>query len=211
MGFLAGLVPSAPGFSHQAVTDVGIMSSIPGMRVFEPSCGEELQWSITQALAHEGPSYIRVGGLSPAPRAQSVKGYLTERRVGGDGAFVASGPLLTLAALDAAEILERESGLEVSVYTTPEICGDPDSSALEILSKADPLTVLENHNPCLAKFEVLSRAMPERDGLVHRVGIIGVPANGQPGEVMEFHGLDAESLVRRFLDAQSTLSDKLTH
>lgn len=134
MGFLAGLVPSAPGFSHQAVTDVGIMASIPGMRVFEPSCGEELQWSITQALAHEGPSYIRVGGLSPAPRAQSVKGYLTERRVGGEGAFVASGPLLTLAALDAAEILEKESGLEVSVYTTPEICRQPDTPALESLS-----------------------------------------------------------------------------
>ena len=38
VGFLAGLVPSAPGFSHQAVTDVGIMGSIPGIRVFEPSC-----------------------------------------------------------------------------------------------------------------------------------------------------------------------------
>ena len=203
MGFLAGLVPSAPGFSHQAVTDVGIMASIPGMRVFEPSCGEELQWSITQALAHEGPSYIRVGGLSPAPRAQSVKGYLTERRVGGDGAFVASGPLLTLAALDAAEILEKESGLDVSVYTTPEICGEPDPSALGMLPKTGSLIVLENHNPSLAKHEHLSRAMSDGDVPVRRVGLVGVPANGQPDEVMEFHGLDAQSLAAQFLAHQT--------
>jgi len=185
------------------VTDVGIMSSIPGMRVFEPSCGEELQWSITQALAHKGPSYIRVGGLSPAPRAQSVRGYLTERVVGADGVIVASGPLLTLAALAAAEILQKDNGLEVSVYTTPEICSEPDSSVLEILSTTELLIVLENHNPSLAKYEHLSRALSDAGVPVCRVGLVGVPANGQPGEVMEFHGLDAQSLAAQFLAHQS--------
>jgi len=182
---------------------VGIMASIPGMRVFEPSCGEELQWSITQALAHEGPSYVRVGGLTPAPRAQGVTGYLTERRVGSDGAFVASGPLLTLAALDAAEILVKEGGLDVSVFTTPEICRDPDSFALDTLSTTDHVVVLENHNPSLAKYEHLAQTMFDRGVPVSRIGLVGVPANGQPGEVMEFHGLDAESLAAQFRAHQS--------
>jgi transketolase C-terminal domain/subunit len=117
--------------------------------------------------------------------------------------FVASGPLLTLAALDAAEILQKANGLDVSVYTTPEICSEPDSSALEILSTTDCLIVLENHNPSLAKYEHLSRAMSDGDVPVCRVGLVGIPANGQPGEVMEFQGLDAQSLAAQFLAHQS--------
>jgi transketolase len=194
MGFLAGLVPSAPGFSHQAVTDVGIMASIPGMRVFEPSCGEELRWSITEALAYEGPSYIRVGGLSPAPPADNVSGYLTERRNGRDGVIVASGPLVTLSALEAAEILESDHRLKVAVYSAAEICAEPDSEALTTLSQFSSVLVLENHNPALAKFEMI-RDAASTPHVLRRIGLKGVPSNGQPNEVMEFHEIDSQSIA----------------
>jgi transketolase C-terminal domain/subunit len=105
---------------------------------------------------------------------------------------------LTLAALDAAEILAKEGGLDVSVFTTPEICRDPDSFALDTLSTTDHVVVLENHNPSLAKYEHLAQTMFDRGVPVSRIGLVGVPANGQPGEVMEFHGLDAQSLAAQF-------------
>ena len=200
MGFLAGLVPSAPGFSHQAVTDVGIMGSIPGMRIFEPSCGEELRWSITQSLVHEGPSYIRVGGLSPAPPALSVSGYLTKRRSGSDGLIVASGPLLTHIALEAAHILLRDSGLDVAVCSCTEISAEPDDRAQVVLSEFSKVLVLENHNPALAKFERISHSVSAVTPSIRRIGLTGIPSNGQPGEVLAFHGLDPVSLVEAFLD-----------
>lgn len=204
MGFLAGLVPSAPGFSHQAVTDVGIMGAIPGMRIFEPSCVEELRWSISQALAHEGPSFIRVGGLDPAPPGENVSRYLTERRSGRDGLIIASGPLLTIAALDAAKILQQDHGLDVGIYSAAEISAEPDRVSNELVSTNSPVMVLENHNPALAKFERLSRAIwPEIQSII-RVGLSGVPSNGQPSEVMEFHGLDSHSLARAFVEAKSS-------
>ena len=198
LGFLAGLVPSAPGFSHQAVTDVGIMSSIPGMRVFEPSCATELRWTVDQALGYDGPSYIRVGGMTPAPMAHSVSTYLTTRVGGEDGAFVASGPLLALVALDAAEILQKDHGIAVSVFTAPEICAEPGQGDLQELDEDRAVFVLENHNPALAKHSHIARTLSHRPG-VYRVGLEGVPANGQPVEVMKFHHLDAESLVALFL------------
>jgi transketolase len=198
LGFLAGLVPSAPGFSHQAVTDVGIMSSIPGMRVFEPSCATELRWAIDQALSYDGPSYIRVGGMTPAPMAHSVSTYLTTRVGGEDGAFVASGPLLAWVALDAAEILQKDHGIAVSVFTAPEICAEPGQVDLQELAEDGAVFVLENHNPALAKYSRIAMTLSHRPG-VYRVGLDGVPANGQPAEVMQFHHLDAESLVALFL------------
>ena len=120
MGFLAGLVPSAPGFSHQAVTDVGIMLSIPGMRVFEPACALELEWAVSEALASEGPSYVRMGTLAPVDAAKSdvSTSTLRARTEGSDVAVVTSGPLLAREAIGAAELLSAD-GLAVGVFTKP--------------------------------------------------------------------------------------------
>jgi len=203
MGFLAGLVPSAPGFSHQAVTDVGIMASVPGMRVFEPSCETELEWAFSEALAYRGPSYLRIGGMSPVAPASRMNPYLTERRAGDDGSFISSGPLLTQEALAAADILHREHELEIAVFSVPEICQEPLSSAVEVLNTTGPVHVLENHNPCLAKFEHLERLSLSRKNQIRRVGLSGVPANGQPAEVLKFHGLDAQTLANQFLSDRS--------
>jgi transketolase len=199
-GFLAGLVPSAPGFSHQAVTDVGIMSSLPGMRVFEPSCEAELAWAIGQALQHEGPSYLRMGGLAPLPFATNPVGGLLERRSGSQVAMVASGPLLAHQALEASEIL-GERGIDAAVFTLPEITGSLEASDVLALQDFGLVAVLENHNPTVAKHALLTDALP---GLsVIRIGLDGVPANGQPVEVLAHHHLDAASIADTVESARS--------
>lgn len=195
-GFLAGIVPSAPGFSHQAVTDVGIMSSIPGMRVFEPSCSSELRWVIDQALAHDGPSFIRMGGLVPLGAAP-VKGVApgVERRAGTQVAFVTSGPLLGHEAMGAAEILDM-SGIDAAVFSYPEITAEPNPAFVDQLAGFSSVYVLENHNPTNAKFRRLADALEAHHSTkVVRIGVDGIPANGQPAEVLEHHLLDAQSIA----------------
>ncbi len=199
MGFLAGLVPSAPGFSHQAVTDVGIMASMPGMRIFEPSCSTELEWALGQALSGSGPSYIRVGGLSPVPAAGGIFGDFTPRAPGHSVAFVSSGPLLTLSALDAAELLSKNHGIEAAVFTAPEITAVPSTASLAKLRAYERIYVLENHTPAIAKFEIVATSLRAEGVDICRLGLDGVPANGQPAEVMAFHGLDSSALVATVL------------
>lgn len=198
-GFLAGLVPSAPGFSHQAVTDVGIMSSIPGMRVFEPACQEELHSAVSAALGHDGPSYVRIGGLGPAPavRGSGATAQLTQRRAGASLAFVTSGPLMTLEALVAADILATE-GIEASVFSRAEITAAIVPDDLEKLRKFQTVIVCENHNPARANFHHASNALQAAKGPSPVwIGIDGVPANGQPQEVLAHHGLDGASIASR--------------
>lgn len=194
-GFLAGLVPSAPGFSHQAVTDVGIMSSIPHMRVFEPSCATEIQWALDQALAHSGPSYLRMGGLVPLsalPHAQAST--MNQRLAGTDVALVSSGPLLGIEALAAAETLSAE-GMSTAVFSYPDITAELGPSDTETLSRFPLVVVLENHNPAVAKFRRISEALASHSGTtVVRIGLDHIPANGQPAEVLRHHRLDARSL-----------------
>ena len=197
LGFLAGLVPSAPGFSHQAVTDVGIMLSIPGMRVFEPACVLELEWAVMEALAHDGPSYLRMGTLTPADEAQGEvsNSTLRQRRNGSDIAFVTSGPLLTKEAIGAAELLSAD-GLEVGVLTKPELGAPLTESDIQILAGYKSVLTLENFMPALAhRHYVFSALSGEFDTKLDHRGVEGVPANGQPADVLNHHGLDAASLA----------------
>ena len=195
MGFLSGLVPSAPGFSHQAVTDVGIMSSIPGMRVFEPACGVELAFALSAALEHPGPSFIRMGGLAPLPATESAA-PIVERRAGKDIALIASGPLFSQQALDAAELLDQQ-GLSTAVFTMTEVAVNPPAAVLDALSSYKLVVVLENYNPALAKYELLKNALGDAfDVRVERVGLSGVPANGQPAEVLKHHSVDPTGIAR---------------
>lgn len=195
-GFLAGLVPSAPGFSHQAVTDVGIMSSIPGMRVFEPSCAAELEWVINQALAHDGPSFVRMGGLGPLESGLVAQGHSAVlRRPGTQVALVSSGPLLGHEALGAAAIL-AEQGHDTAVFSYPEIGAVPGDAFVAELSSFDTIVVLENHNPAQAKARRIADALAGTPSVrVARIGLEGIPANGQPAEVLRHHRLDAQSIA----------------
>lgn len=196
-GFLAGLVPSAPGFSHQAVSDVGLMASVPRMKLVEPSCLTELESSLSWALGQPDPVYFRMGGLAPLePATGSVSpGDLVERVAGSTIAIVASGPLFATEALLAVGLLEH-GGNNPAVFTMPFIAEPLHEGARSTLASFEHVVVLENHNPTVAKHQRLSDQLAGGNTQVHRIGLTGIPANGQPAEVLAHHGVDAHSLAK---------------
>ena len=197
-GFLAGLVPSAPGFSHQAVTDVGLMSSVPRMVIVEPSCAQELKISVEWALSQSDPVYFRMGTTEPLDSTDMAvsPGGLVPRKKGAKVAFVSSGPLLSLQAQRAAAILEDEGFVAPAVYTMPWITEPLSEQSVKELGQYETVVVLENHNPARAKALLIEESVKHSPGVsVVRVGVDGIPANGQPDEVMAHHGVDAGSLA----------------
>jgi transketolase len=196
-GFLAGLVPSAPGFSHQAVSDVGLMSSVPRMALIEPSCRAELESAVSWALRQENPVYFRMGGLAPLEDAVSpaTPGGLTTRVNGEKVALVSSGPLFSQEALTASALIEEKHGFTPAVFTMPWIGSELSEDSIQKLSKFDQVFVLENQNEALAKFETLTKQLGKTTSVV-RIGLSGIPANGQPAEILSHHGVDATSIVK---------------
>jgi hypothetical protein len=65
------------------------------------------------------------------------------------------------------------------------------------LSRFAHVVVLENHNETLAKYEVLSDQLRSASTTVHRIGLSGIPANGQPAEVLNHHAVDADAIARK--------------
>ncbi len=66
VGGVPGFLSEANGPTHQAIEDVALMRSIPGMEIFCPADEEELVQGLPLALASPRPVYIRFNSLPPA-------------------------------------------------------------------------------------------------------------------------------------------------
>lgn len=203
LGFLAGLIPSPPGFSHQAVNDVEIMTSIPGMRIVEPACESEMRAGVLLAKQSQGPTYMRVGSVGVLPSAQEFPsgiGELTLRKTGKDIAIVTSGPTLTIESLACAKLLE-EKGISCAVFTYPFITSDPTSRTLARLKEFQSVFIVENFNSARATYFRISRGLlASRNINIRRFGLEGIPASGWNHEVLQASELDATSLAKRIVE-----------
>ena len=195
-GFLAGLIPAAPGFSHQAVTDVGVFLSLSGIDVIEPSCVEELKGALHYAITNPRSSYIRVNSIG-SPEATTFPVFMpgtgVKRRDGEYVAIVSSGTTMLTQALEAAKLLSQ-SLVEVAVYSYPFLGSIPSQEFLSELSAYPVVFVLENHLPGLGNFQILRESLSAAS--VIRMGVEEIPKNGRNEEVLAFHNLDAESLAQ---------------
>lgn len=198
VGFLAGILPSAPGHSHQSVLDLALMKSIPNMQVFEPACAFELKICLNQALKHLGPSYFRLGSFEIAEDLNSFddSSIFQMRKIGDQALILTSGPSSTNWALTAASLLEGK--LSVSVSSRPFLTSRLTNKDLNYLSSFSHIFVVENHLPYLGTFNELEM-MTAKNGTngskIFRIGLDEVPANGQADEVLRHHKLHPEQIA----------------
>ena len=200
-GFLAGILPSAPGHSHQAVSDFGIISSLPNIEIFEPACETELRLMKTFINETDKSIYLRIGSVDlpqPAPFDSVGVGKLTPRKIGSEFAIITSGPSMTKIALEVAELVGSSL---VSVFTYPTPCRQLGDSDLSELSKYKKIVVLENHLPALGIFQNLSKLLISKDLSIIRIGVSELPRNGRTDEVLNIHGMDAVSIKHQLISS----------
>jgi transketolase len=68
VGGVPGFLSEANGPTHQAIEDVALMRSIPGMEIFCPADEEELLQGLPLALGSPAPAYIRFNALAAGVR-----------------------------------------------------------------------------------------------------------------------------------------------
>lgn len=191
VGTLAGILPAMPGHSHQAVSDVGVMQSMPGMNVFEPSCKNELLEVAKFISESDEPIYLRLNSFSKLETAANVLyGRMSQRVKGNSGAILASSPALASQAIEASNTLQSDE--RWSVYTFPWLTEDFGEEDLKILKGyKGNIIVIEDHLPALG---ISSKLFAEQ--IPHtRLGPKGIPPCGQAAEVLKHLGLDAKSIL----------------
>ena len=163
------------GGTHMALEDMGIMRTLPGMTVFEPTDSVQLRKALPAIVEHEGPVYIRLFRR----QAENVfdddyefdLGKADLLRDGSDVTLIASG-VCVANALQAAETLAQEG-------VTARVPIDADA-VIKAASETGALVTAENHNVIgglgSAVAEVLAEQRPtplERVGVKDHFGQVG--------------------------------------
>jgi transketolase len=211
VGGLSGVLPAGPGHSHQSVREISAIGGVPGLAMVAPSCPAEvgvlLDWCLQ---THDGPSFIRMASL-PAEIDWTVPAGWTPvpgqgfavYEGGKDAVVIGSGPILLAQAVKAAKAL-KAAGIGVTVVNLPFLNSVDAAWLKTILAGAGALVTLDDHYIAGGHGEKVLAAMAAA-GLslpVLQLGLDAVPPSGQPAEVLQRLGLDAEGVaasVRRLL------------
>lgn len=143
-----GLHTGMDGVTHQAIEDIGIMRSIPGITILNPADGVTAYKATLAAAEYPGPVYIRLSRNKIPVIYQEDQEYTIGKgillRKGTDVGLVASG-VMVYRALQAAEALAKE-GISAAVLDMHTIRPLDRASIVALAQETGCLVVAEDHN-----------------------------------------------------------------
>ncbi len=211
-----GFQDAADGASHQATTYFAVTSPIPHTVVISPSCSDEAEAFMYQAIkkmaddrshGRDGESYIFFVGRENYPLAW-VEGSKYEWgkaqviQQGSDVVLVGSGPLLS-KAIEAGKKL-KEKGVNATVINNPFINHvDVETIGAAVKAAGGRLVTIEDHQVICGMGAQISHALSQA-GIPHTAKTLGIHGEfGQSAyladELYDKHGLSAAKLVESAL------------
>lgn len=200
---LPGLTTFA-GPTHQAIEDLAIMRTMPGMTVIDPCDGVEI-YQATKAIAnYEGPVYMRLqrGDVPVFFDEQNYQFELGKAKIvhsGGSDLLIISLGLMTRHAFKAAVALAKEN-IHTTIIHVSTLKPLDSALILEHISKVSSVVTCENHTvigglgSCVAETAALS-GVPIN---LRMVGVQDVYATcGSTPYLFRKYGLDASAIVER--------------
>lgn len=207
-----GFQDAADGASHQATTYFAATSSIPHTVVIAPSCSDEAEAFMYEAIKRiaadrragkDGESHLFFVGRENYPLtwvegAKFEWGKAQVLRTGNDVVLVASGPLLS-KAIDAGKKL-AELGVQATVINNPFINRVDVATIGEAVKRCSGrLVTIEDHQAIGGMGAQVSHALSEA-GIAHRMKTLAIHGEfGQSAyladELYQAHGLTADKLV----------------
>jgi transketolase len=195
----AGVTVGEDGATHQAIEDVSLMRSVPGMTVVVPADAVETAQVVRTLAEYDKPAYLRLGRLAVETvmpenyHFELGKGYIM--RDGSDAVIFACG-LMVQEAMKAAEALAAE-GINAAVVNMATIKPLDSELVIRMAKQCGAVVTAEEHsiNGGLgsAVAEVLSENCPTP--LIR----VGVPdsfgQSGKPAELLEEYGLTAAAIA----------------
>ena len=206
IGFMPG-VSTPGGPSHQAVDDIALMRSLPGMTVVDVADAVEVRQVVAAIADVPGPVYVRLKrGEIPLIFDDDHVLRLGRARVvvpGTDVALFASG-MMFATALAAARALD-DSGVHVCVVNVPTIKPLDIATVLTAASAARIVVTAENHSIIGGLGSAVAEAIAEA-GLgrpLRRIGLMDTFAEGSLDSTYLFdrYGLSTRTLIETIWSA----------
>lgn len=145
VGFIPGVLSEANGPTHQALEDISLMRTIPGMQVFSPVDYEDLCIGLPKILNSHSPTYIRYTTI-PKQISHSSNfqiGKAETIREGSEVMFLSHGALFN-EALGACEWLNG-NGISAGVINLRMLQPIDEEAILRTLTSSRLTVVVEDH------------------------------------------------------------------
>ena len=195
------------GASHQMIEDIALMRAMPRMQVVVPAdYNQAYRATIDSYEANDAPMYMRFG--RPATpivydeMPESLDDGVDVLRAGADISLIATGHMVW-RAMEAAESLEHEDGVEAEVLNVSIIKPLHSEAILESLSKTGVAVTAEEHRVAGGLADAVRTVAAEQHPVpIFAVGMkdeFGISGTGEA--CMEHFGLTASGIADRAREA----------
>lgn len=199
VGTHAGPSCGEDGGSHQAIEDIAIMRTLPGMVVVVPADDVEAEKVVHAAAQYYGPMYLRFARLaSPTVHEPDYEFDLFKGEVmhdGNDVAIIACG-MMVPRALDAARQLAEE-GISARVVNMHTIKPIDEDLVEQCARECGKIVTIEEGTIVGGLGSAVAEVVAERCPVpVKRIGMPDVFGKSGPGaELLDEFGLSAEHII----------------
>jgi transketolase len=194
------------GASHQMIEDLALMRAMPRMTVVVPADYNQAYRATLESYERDEPMYMRFG--RPATPIvyesipESLGGGVEVLREGKDISLIATGHMVW-RAMEAAESLEHEDGVEAEVLNVSIIKPLQSDAVLESLSKTGVAVTAEEHRVVGGLADAVRQLAAEQHPVtIFAVGMgdeFGISGTGEA--CMEHFGLTARGIADRAREA----------
>ena len=195
-----GLSVGEDGATHQCCEDIGLMRTIPGMVILNPSDDVEARACVKAAYEHQGPVYLRFGRLAvpvfhdeETYHFQIGKGEVLQE--GTDVAIIATG-LMVNEAIEAGKALQQ-AGISARVINMCTIKPIDEELVLATAKECGKIITCEEHSVIGGLGEAVCSVLSEKCPTpVRRIGVNDEFGHSGPAAaVLKQFGLCAEHIV----------------
>lgn len=196
-----GITVGEDGASHQALEDISLMRSIPGMSVIVPADASETRQAIEYAATHYGPFYIRIARANLFDVFDDSYEFNFNKAVvmknGTDVSLVTNGEIL-IETLDCAEIL-GQNGISAEVINVPVVKPLDSETIINSAKKTNRVITVENHSIIGGLGSAVCEALCENYPVkVTRLGTNDeFGQSGDAKQLIEFYGLNSVKLAEK--------------
>lgn len=195
----AGITVGEDGASHQTFEDIALMRTIPGMTVINPSDAVSAKKLIRQAVAMDGPCYVRLGRAAVpvyyGEEDEIVLGQGKTLREGKDVTIIATGIMVSDAAA-AAETLAAE-GIDARIIDIHTIKPIDEEIIIKAAQETGAIVTAEEHGIIGglgdAVAQVVVKHCPVKMAMVGQHDTYG--ESGKPDELRAAYGMTANDIV----------------
>ena len=206
VGSLAGILPGGPGHSHQSVKDVALMSSITNMTCIEPFNPKQVKESMNWVVNENNlSSYVRlvsvpfekIAEFNDLSLPEIGKGNIIKD--GKDFIIFVSSPVLIPEVYKSYKLL-LDAGISITIVAVTWLNNINIEWLKNTLEGHKNLLVIENHDIKNGFGDYLLSTL-SIIGINHlnnviKLGIDKKQACGRSEEVLSYHNLDSNSIVK---------------